>query len=55
MISGNSSNDRHMTANVPIDVILSLLMFLRVYLLARFVVLHSKQFQVGYHIHPLYY
>ncbi|KAM3716499.1 Small conductance calcium-activated potassium channel-like protein [Dirofilaria immitis] len=31
--------------NVPVDVILSVPMFLRAYLLCRFMVLHSKQFQ----------
>ncbi|VDD89854.1 unnamed protein product [Enterobius vermicularis] len=32
-------------ADVPIDVLLSVPMFLRLYLLCRFMVLHSKQFQ----------
>lgn len=36
------------TKQVPLDVILSLLMLSRAYLIARFMVLHSKQFQVGY-------
>ena len=31
---------------VPLDVLLSVPMFLRVYLVARFMVLHSRQFQV---------
>ncbi|VDK43928.1 unnamed protein product [Gongylonema pulchrum] len=30
---------------VPLDVVLSLLMLARAYLIARFMVLHSKQFQ----------
>lgn len=34
---------------VPVDVLLSVPMFLRAYLLCRFMVLHSKQFQVGYY------
>lgn len=38
---------------LPVDVLLSVPMFLRAYLLARFMVLHSRQFQVsinsGYH------
>ncbi|VDK48423.1 unnamed protein product [Anisakis simplex] len=33
------------TAEVPLDVVLSLLMLGRVYLVGRFMVLHSKQFQ----------
>lgn len=33
------------TKQVPVDVILSLLMLSRAYLIARFMVLHSKQFQ----------
>ncbi|VDM97238.1 unnamed protein product [Thelazia callipaeda] len=33
------------TKQVPVDIILSLLMLIRVYLIARFMVLHSKQFQ----------
>lgn len=32
--------------DVPVDVLLSVPMFLRSYLLCRFMVLHSKQFQV---------
>lgn len=32
--------------DVPIDVLLSVPMFLRSYLVCRFMVLHSKQFQV---------
>lgn len=32
--------------DVPVDVILSLLMIGRVYLVGRYMVLHSKQFQV---------
>lgn len=34
--------------DVPVDVILSVPMFLRAYLLCRFMVLHSKQFQVNF-------
>uniref|UniRef100_A0A0M3HL50 Ovule protein n=1 Tax=Ascaris lumbricoides TaxID=6252 RepID=A0A0M3HL50_ASCLU len=38
---------RHITSKeVPLDVVLSLLMLGRVYLIGRFMVLHSKQFQV---------
>ncbi|KHN86198.1 Uncharacterized protein C03F11.1 [Toxocara canis] len=37
---------RHITSKeVPLDVVLSLLMLSRVYLIGRFMVLHSKQFQ----------
>lgn len=34
--------------DVPVDVLLSVPMFLRSYLLCRFMVLHSKQFQVWF-------
>lgn len=41
-----SPDDRQITeVKVPIDVVLSVPMFLRAYLLCRFMVLHSKQFQ----------
>ena len=33
---------------VPVDVLLSVPMFVRSYLLCRFMVLHSKQFQVNW-------
>jgi len=41
-----SPEERRITmVSVPVDVILSVPMFLRAYLLCRFMVLHSKQFQ----------
>lgn len=44
-----SPEERRITmVNVPVDVILSVPMFLRAYLLCRFMVLHSKQFQVSF-------
>lgn len=43
-----SPDDRKIkSVSVPLDVVLSVPMFLRAYLLCRFMVLHSKQFQVG--------
>ncbi|KAK0404540.1 hypothetical protein QR680_017498 [Steinernema hermaphroditum] len=43
--SHHGSHDNYSEKKVPVDVLLSLLMILRVYLLGRFMVLHSKQFQ----------
>uniref|UniRef100_A0AC35FTN7 Calmodulin-binding domain-containing protein n=1 Tax=Panagrolaimus sp. PS1159 TaxID=55785 RepID=A0AC35FTN7_9BILA len=46
-----SPEERRITmVSVPLDVILSVPMFLRAYLLCRFMVLHSKQFQDGKYI-----
>lgn len=41
---GAIPTDRHV--DIPIDVLLCLMMFLRSYILCRFMVLHSIQFQV---------
>lgn len=41
-------NKKAAIVDVPVDVILSVPMFLRAYLLCRFMVLHSKQFQVNF-------
>jgi hypothetical protein len=43
-----SADERRMTlVSVPLDVLLSVPMFLRAYLLCRFMVLHSRQFQAS--------
>ncbi|TKR81047.1 hypothetical protein L596_014990 [Steinernema carpocapsae] len=44
-VEANRYQHLYSTKKVPVDVLLSLLMLCRVYLVGRFMVLHSKQFQ----------
>lgn len=51
----NPDNQNIRMMPVPLDVLLSVPMFLRAYLLCRFMVLHSKQFQASFRFFRVQY